>query len=63
MDTLLSWSGSGGDWTALTAAPDNERVRRDSAKAVERTMGLVGDEALAACGAFAVCRARIEGSL
>jgi predicted Zn-dependent protease len=43
---LLSCSGSGGDWTALTTPPDNERIRRDSAEAVETTMGLVGDKAL-----------------
>ena len=46
MGVLLSCSGSGGDWTALTTPPDNERIRRDSAEAVETTMGLVGDEAL-----------------
>ncbi len=46
MASLLSCSGSGGDWSVLTAAPGNERIDRNRAEVVEKTMGLVGDEAL-----------------
>ncbi len=46
LGALLSCSGSSGDWSVLATAPDSERIHRDSAKAVEETMGLLGDEAL-----------------